>query len=163
MLKKVIQHFLELFYPLFKRTFSFEVYAYLAVGGLNTAFNILIFAGLYQFVLPLRGFSIGDFVIPASTTSLMVAFIVTLPTGFWLAKHFAFRQDESKSTKTLWQLGKYFLVVLQGLATDYLLLMVLITWGGIHPIVAKVISTVVVLTFNFLLQKNFTFRVRAAN
>jgi putative flippase GtrA len=157
MLKKAIQYFLVLFYPLVKKMLPYQVYSYLATGALNTLLNISLFAVLYQVVLP-ANISFSGFVIASYTISLLIAFIVTVPTGFWLAKHFAFQQSsKEKSTK---QLTKYFLVVSQGLISDYLLLKILVELLNFHPTVAKVISTVVVLTANYLLQKHFTFRLK---
>jgi putative flippase GtrA len=157
MLKKAIQYFLVLFYPLVKKMLPYQVYSYLATGALNTLLNISLFAVLYQVVLP-ANISFSGFVIASYTISLLIAFIVTVPTGFWLAKHFAFQQSSNeKSTK---QLTKYFLVVSQGLISDYLLLKILVELLNFHPTVAKVISTVVVLTANYLLQKHFTFRLK---
>ncbi|MDN3205623.1 hypothetical protein [Algoriphagus sediminis] len=45
-LSKGIEAFLQLFYPIFKKWLAYDVYAYLAVGALNTALNILLFAVL---------------------------------------------------------------------------------------------------------------------
>ncbi len=159
MLKNTIQYFLELFYPLFRKLMTYEVYAYLAVGGANTVFNILLFALLYQFVLPEAGIMLYKFHFESYTISLVVAFLATVPTGFWLAKHFAFKVNRNHG-KTHNQLFKYFIVVLQGLGADYLLLLALITIVGLHPTVAKIFSTVIVVTVNFLLQKYFTFGLK---
>lgn len=157
MLKKLIQYFLDLIYPLFKKVMPFQVYAYLAVGAANTALNIILFAVLYQFVLPAEGITLNGFTIASYTISLLIAFLITVPTGFWLAKHFAFNQSSSEE-KSGKQLGKYFLVVLQGLGSDYLILKGLIVFFNMHPTVAKIISTTIVLTMNYLLQKYFTFK-----
>ena len=158
MLKRLINYFLQLFYPLFRRLMSYQIYAYLAAGAINTVFNIALFAIGYQFVLPKAGFTIDGVNIASYTVSLMIAFVITVPTGFWLAKNFAFDDGKKEEKKSLGQLFKYFLVVLQGLGSDYLLLKGLITFFSIQPTVAKIISTVIVLTLNYLLQKHFTFK-----
>ena len=161
MIRSLIQTVLDIFYPLFERFFPYDVYAYLAVGAANTALNIFLFAICYQFVLPPEGASFFGFTIASYTISLIVAFFATIPTGFWLAKHFAFKSGAGTG-RTGRQLGKYFLVVLQGLGSDYLLLVGFILLAGFHPTLAKVVSTVIVLSVNFLLQKYFTFQVKAA-
>lgn len=162
MLKQFIQYVLALVYPLFKSVLPYELYAYLAVGAANTALNIFLFALWFQCILPLPGFFVSGCLIPSYTISLVLAFLATIPTGFWLAKHFAFHQNKGTGGQTGKQLGKYFIVVLQGLFTDYLLLVSLITFLGLHPTVAKICSTVLVLSLNYLLQKHYTFKKMTA-
>lgn len=159
-MKKVIQWVLDAIYPIFKKVLPYQVYAYLAVGGINTVSNILIFAIFFQFVLPKPGITIASFMVASYTVSLLIAFIITVPTGFWLAKYFAFRGAHENTQKNGQQLFKYFLVVLQGLGTDYLLMKGLIVFFGLYPTIAKIISTVIVLTLNYLLQKHFTFKAK---
>lgn len=156
MIKSLLQQLLNLFYPLVKKWLPFDVYAYLAAGAINTGLNILLFAALYQF-LPLQiqlGFN--GIVIASYTVGLLLAFIATVPTGFWLAKNLAFQQ--SATTDIGKQLIKYFLVVLQGLLTDYLLMLAMIELLHVHPTAAKIVSTLIVLSFNYLMQKFFTFK-----
>ena len=160
MLKTFIQWGIDLFYPVFKRVLPFRLYAYLAVGAINTVLNIVLFAVFYQFILPRAGFVINGIPVAAYTVSLLLAFALTVPTGFWLAKHFAFKQEEDTDEQTARKLGKYVLVVLQGLGSDYLIMKGLIVFLNMQPTIAKIISTVIVLTANYLLQKYFTFGVR---
>lgn len=165
MLKKFIQWGIDLFYPVFKRVLPFQLYAYLAVGAINTALNIVLFAVFYQFLLPTSGYVVNGILvagIPVAsyTVSLLLAFALTVPTGFWLAKHFAFKQEADTGGQNAQKLVKYFLVVSQGLGSDYLILKGLIVFLDVQPTIAKIISTVVVLTANYLLQKYFTFSVK---
>jgi putative flippase GtrA len=158
LLTKGIEGFLQLFYPIFKKWLAYDVYAYLAVGAINTALNIILFAVLYEFILPKEGSLIGGYTIASYTIALFVAFFVTIPTGFWLSKNFAFKSVAVGSKKTTKQLFKYILVVGQGLGSDYLILKGLILFFSMQPTVAKIFSTVIVLTVNFMLQKYFTFK-----
>ncbi|MFC5624362.1 GtrA family protein [Algoriphagus winogradskyi] len=158
LLSRAIEAFLQLFYPLFRKWLAYDVYAYLAVGAINTALNILLFAVLYEFILPKEGWVILDYSIASYTLALLIAFFVTIPTGFWLSKNFAFKSAPSGGKKTTKQLFKYILVVGQGLGSDYLILKGLIVFFEMEPTLAKIFSTVIVLTVNFLLQKYFTFK-----
>lgn len=160
MLKTFIQWGIDLVYPVFRRVLPFQLYAYLAVGAINTVLNIALFAIFYQLVLPTAGFVINGAAVASYTVSLLLAFALSVPTGFWLAKHFAFRQEGDADEQNAQKLGKYFLVVLQGLGSDYLILKGLIVLLNVQPTIAKIVSTVIVLTANYLLQKYFTFGVR---
>ncbi|MCH7402266.1 GtrA family protein [Belliella kenyensis] len=157
-LSKGIEAFLQFFYPIFRKWLAYDVYAYLAVGAVNTALNILLFAILYEFVLPKTGLDIGSINVASYTIALIVAFFATIPTGFWLSKNFAFKSVDVGKKKTGKQFFKYILVVSQGLGSDYLILKGLIVFSTIQPTLAKIASTVIVLTVNFLLQKYFTFK-----
>lgn len=157
-LSRSLDSFLYFFYRIFKKWLPYDVYAYLAVGGLNTALNILIFAVFYEWILPKQGIWILDFTIQSYSIALLLAFFATIPTGFWLSKNFAFKQAEEPLKKTPKQLFKYLLVVGQGLGSDYLILKSLVLFLEMEPTLAKLISTGIVLTVNFLLQKYFTFK-----
>jgi putative flippase GtrA len=141
---------------LVKKWLPFDVYAYLAMGAINTAFNIILFAVLYYFLPSQIHLGVMELSFKSYTLSLLIAFIITVPTGFWLAKHLAFNQSGSSENGR--QLGKYFLVVLQGLITDFLLMKAMIVLLHLHPTLAKIVSTFIVLSFNYLLQKYFTFK-----
>ena len=157
-LNRGIESFLQLFYPIFRKWLAYDVYAYLAVGAINTALNILLFAVFYEFILPKEGWIVDGYTIASYTIALLLAFFITIPTGFWLSKNFAFRSASTGAKKTGKQLFKYILVVGQGLGSDYLILKGLILFLNMEPTLAKIFSTVIVLTVNFLLQKYFTFK-----
>ncbi|MGR3811924.1 GtrA family protein [Jiulongibacter sp. NS-SX5] len=156
LLKRWIDAILGIFYPLFKRFMSYSVFAYLSLGAVNTVLNIALFAIFYQFVLAQPEYYVGGFSIKSYTISLIIAFVLTVPTGYWLAKNFAFKTENGEHNSQAFM--KYVLVVLQGLVSDYILMKVMIELLDIHPTVSKVASTVIVLTVNYLLQKHFTFK-----
>ena len=156
-LKKKLNGLLALFYPLFQGFLTYQVYAYLAVGALNTFLNIALFAIFFHSMSP-DGYALGGVIIESYTISLILAFLLTVPTGYWLAKHFAFNSQSSSGKEDAYKLLRYFLVVSQGLISDYLLLKFLVEVLDVYPTVAKVVSTVVILTVNYLLQKFYTFK-----
>lgn len=158
MLYRIINYILQLIYPIFRSVFPYELFAYLAVGAMNTALNIIIFAIIYNYIALLPEMHIHGYSIANYTIALLVAFIATAPTGYWLARHFAF--TKSKTQRVLLQFIKYLVVVVQGLISDYLILKALIVVFNVYPTIAKIISTIIVLSLNYILQKFFTFQVR---
>ncbi len=134
----------------------FEVYAYLAVGAANTVLNIALFTLFYKVLLEQEVYQLFTYSFESYTVALIIAFVLTVPTGFWLSKKFAFTNAAKEQASK--QMTKYFLVVLQGVVSDYLLFKALIIFVHLDPVVAKVLSTVIVLTVNYLLQKYFTFK-----
>lgn len=160
-MKKIILASLDILYPLFKRFMSKSVYQYLALGAVNTVLNVFLFILFYQFILSSKEYRIFGFSIESYTLSLLYSFLITLPTGYWFAKHFAF-SETSGDQATAKTFSKYFIVVVQGLVSDYLLLKFLIEIAHLNPSLAKTLSTLIVLTVNYLLQKHFTFKSKEA-
>ncbi len=161
MVKKAIQGIIDMIYPLFKKFMPFPIYSYLAVGGINTALNILIFSGLYHFLLPKSGLDLGFYKMESYSIALIIAFLLTIPTGFWLTQNFAFAESKGDKKQDAKQGFRYFLVVSQGLISDYLLLNFLVVYVKFSPDLAKIVSTIIVLTLNYLLQKHFTFKPKS--
>ena len=149
MIKYFILQSLKLFYPLVKKLMPFQVYAYLAVGAANTVFNIGLFSALYL------ALSKTIFAVEIAT---VVSFLITVLTGFWLSKNFAFTSAADGKKETQKQFGKYFLVSFQGQFSDYLITKGLIIFLELNPVVAYFISTFIMLIINYFLQKYFTFR-----
>lgn len=149
MLKKFILQLLNLFYPLVKKFIPFQVYSYLAVGAANTVFNIALFALLYMVLSE---------TVLAVEAATIVSFAITVVTGFWLSKNFAFTDAGNNKKETSKQFGKYFLVSIQGQFNDYLITKGLIVFLFINPVIAYFISTFIMLTLTYFLQKYYTFR-----
>jgi putative flippase GtrA len=160
MLKKFIQYFLDLFYPLFKKVMPFKVYAYLAVGAANTLFNIGLFTLFYLLIFHSTGLIVFgiNLKILAVEIATIISFLLSVVTGFWLSKNFAFTDASNEKKETTKQFGKYFLVSLQGQFSDYLITKGLIIFLRIDPTIAYLISTFVMLVLNFFLQKYYTFK-----
>lgn len=151
MLTNLIHRLLKFFYPLVKRLLPYEVYAYLAVGAANTVLNIGLFIILYN-VLSHMAFAVE--------MATVISFVITVLTGFWLNKNFAFTNAANKKSEVKKQFGKYFLVSLQGQFSDYLITKALILVLFIHPNLAYLISTVIMLIVNYFLQKYYTFSTK---
>ncbi len=151
MLSNLIHRMLDFFYPLVKKLLPYEVYVYMAVGAANTVLNIVLFIILYN-VLNHMAFAVE--------VATMVSFVITVLTGFWLNKNFAFTNAANKKSEVQKQFGRYFLVSLQGQFSDYLITKALILVLAMHPNIAYIISTVIMLTVNYFLQKYYTFSTK---
>lgn len=151
MLKKFILQLLNMFYPLIRKFIPFQVYAYLAVGAANTVLNIALFAVLYL------AFTYTTLAVEAAT---VLSFSITVITGFWLSKNFAFTDARKEKKETHRQFRKYFLVSLQGQFSDYLITKGLIVFLLMNPVIAYFISTFIMLILNYFLQKYYTFKTK---
>jgi putative flippase GtrA len=149
MLKNYIHQLLKFFYPLVKKLMPFQVYAYLAVGAFNTILNIGLFIVLFFFLA-------NTFL--AVEVATVISFVVTVITGFWLNKNFAFTEAGNEKRETKKQFGKYALVALQGQVSAYLLTKGMIIVLSMNASEAYFITSIIMLTLNYFLQKYFTFR-----
>jgi putative flippase GtrA len=157
MIKQFIFNVLKLFYPIFKKVLSFEVYAYLAVGAANTLLNIGLFMLLYNTFTNVDS-NIAKWSVECAT---IISFLISVFTGFWLSKNFAFTKASNEKKDVNKQFGKYFLVSAQGQFADYLITKGLIIFLLMHPNLAYFLSTVIMLILNFFLQKYFTFKTKS--
>ena len=146
-----MRQLLKLFYPLVKKLMPFQVYAYLAVGAANTVLNIVLFAVLYMALAQ---------TLLAVEAATVISFVITVLTGFWLNKNFAFTNASKEKKETRKQFGKYFLVSLQGQLSAYLLTKGTIVLLDLDASRAYVITALIMLTINYFLQKYYTFHSR---
>lgn len=162
MVKNFVRYCLNLVYPAFRKLMPFQVFAYLSVGAANTAWNIALFAGFYWSIVQSSGLFLGSFDLRnlAVEIATILSFGLSVLTGFWLSKNFAFTDASNEKKENAKQFGKYLLVSLQGQFSDYLITKALIVFLLMHPTFAYLLSTVIMLVLNFFLQKYYTFKTR---
>lgn len=144
-----VQHLIRYPYPLVKWLLPFNIYAYLVVGGFNTMLNIALFIISYQAISDFR------YALEVSTT---LAFGITVITGFWLNKYCVFDVKSLQGSPVRHQFFKYFLVSLQGMFGSIILLKFCTQFIGWAPVMSYFMTTVIMLSLNFLFQRYFTFR-----
>jgi len=76
--------------------------------------------------------------------------------GFLLMKYVVFVDSTIRGRV---QLLRYFFVFVSNLFINYLLLKVLVELLHVNAIVSQVISTMVVITTSYILQRHFSFKV----
>jgi putative flippase GtrA len=136
-------------YPLFKWLLPFDLYAYLIFGGMNTMLNIFLFILTHQAIYEIQ------YAVETATT---IAFGITVITGFWLNKFCVFDVKRSSESPVRKQFLKYFMVSFQGLLGSILLLKCCTDFLGWPPVMSYFITTLIMLSLNFVLQRFFTFR-----
>lgn len=151
MLRSFILQLLKLGYPFFRRILPYQVYTYLSAGAMNTVLNIVLFMFCYH---RLMAYSMA---VEISTT---ISLAVTIFTGYWLQKNFVFGNADNERNQDNKQLVKYTLVALQGQISAYILTKAMILLLLLSPSIAYILTTILMLTLNYFLQKYFTFRKR---
>lgn len=147
----------DLFYPLFKRIMPLQTYRYAACGGFNTVLDITLFFISYNYIFNKTTVHLPFIAISAHIAAFLAAFVVTFPVGFYLSRYVVFQETTVKKRT---QVSKYFLVVLGCLFLNYVFLKLFVEVFGWYPTFSKIVTTVFVVAFSYISQKNFTFKAK---
>ncbi len=134
-----------------------NTYRYAACGGANVTLDITLFFVFYNFVYEKRIVDLGFFAFEPHTVAFLSAFMFTFPVGFLLSKYIVWSHSNIRGHV---QLFRYFLIVVMNLLLNYIFLKLFVEYAHIYPTVAKLITTVIVISFSYLGQKHYTFRVK---
>ncbi|RYF86023.1 MAG: GtrA family protein [Chitinophagaceae bacterium] len=156
--RKTIFAVLDVFYPMFKRFMPIQTYHYAACGGGNTLFNIFLYHMFYNFVLHKQVVHVGMLAFKPHVAAFIMAFFVTFPIGFYLSMYVVF---QGSYLRRRIQLIRYFMVAMACVGLNYILLKFFIEtlgWNE-HPTLALMATAVIVVTFSYVSQRFFSFRV----
>ncbi len=156
MFKYPILIFIDFFYPPFKRWMPLQTFRYAACGGANVALDITLFFIFYNFVFNKQIVPLGFIDFQPHTASFLCSFLITFPIGFLLSKYIVWT---SSTIKGHIQLFRYFVIVMMNLLMNYFFIKVLVEFFHFYPTIAKTITTVFVVTFSYISQKYYTFKV----
>ncbi len=154
-LKNSITHFIDLFYPPFKRFFPLQTFRYAVCGGSNMLLDIFIYYISYHYILHKNDWHVGAFVFKPHIGALIIAFCVSFPVGFLLSKYVVFGQSYLRGNI---QLIRYMLVVAVNLLLNYILLKIMVEYWHFFPTIARIFITALIVSFSYLSQKHFTFK-----
>jgi len=155
MAKKLIISFIDFFHPLVSKWMPLQTFRYAACGGANTLLDIVMYAIAYNFILHKQDLNIGFFVFKPHIASIIIAFLVSFPTGFFLMRNIVFTQSTLQGRV---QLFRYFVLVVVCLFLNYIFIKLFVEQFHIYPTIAKVLTTIIVVSFSYLTQKNYTFK-----
>ncbi len=156
-MKYHIENILDFFYPPFSRFMDKQTFRYAACGGGNTLLDIFIYFISYNFILKKQVVHLSFISISPHIAAFIIAFAVSFPTGFFLMRHMVFNDSNLKGRI---QLFRYFLLVMVCILLNYVFIKLFVERLHIFPTIAKILTTVIVVSFSYLTQKHFTFKVK---
>lgn len=154
-IRGLILSVVDTFYPLFRKVMPLQTFRYAACGGFNTLLDITLFFISYNFILQKRAVHFSFITVSAHIAAFLIGFMVTFPIGFYLSRYVVF-QATSVAKRT--QLKKYFTVVSGCLVLNYAFLKLFVEVFKWYPTPSKLLTTVFVVIFSYLSQKNYTFK-----
>jgi putative flippase GtrA len=134
-----------------------QTFKYAACGGLNTAFDILLFSIGYNFVFKKHNVKLGALTISPHEAALMLAFCFSTTTGFYLNRYIVFQHSGLKRRS---QMTRYLIVVFICLIFNYILLKFFVDYLGWYPTISKTITTLLVVIFSYTSQTYFFFKFK---
>lgn len=149
---------MDFFYPIFKPFLSRQNYYYAAVGGSNMVLDLILYFTSYNFIFKKEVLQITEKIaFEPYIAAFIFAFIFTFPLGFALSKYIVWSESNIRGRI---QLFRYFLLVLSNIFLNYILLKFFVEICHFYPTVSKLLTIIIVVTFSYLTQKHFTFRVK---
>jgi len=147
---------IDFFYQPFKKWVPLQTFRYASCGGANTLLGFVLYSFSYKILFKERVFSLGFYAFKPHIASLIFSFLINFPVGFLLMKYVVFVDSTIRGRV---QLVRYFVVFVSNLFINYLLLKALVEYIHLNAILSQIISTVVVITTSYLLQRHFSFKV----
>lgn len=136
-----------------------QTFKYAACGGGNTLLDITIYAISYNFIFRKQLVHTPILTINPYIAAFLVSFTITFPLGFYLSRTIVF---PGSTLRGRIQLFRYSLLVTSCIALNYIFIKLFVEQCHLYPTVAKILTTVIVVAFSFITQKNFTFKVEGA-
>jgi len=137
-----------------------QTFRYAACGSANTLLDIFIFFISYNYILRKQNLDLGFFVFKPYIAAFIMSFCVSFPVGFVLMRNVVF--SESTLHRRV-QLFRYFILVIICIALNYFFIKLFVEQFHIYPTIAKILTTLIVVTFSYLTQKKYTFKVEQAD
>ena len=132
-----------------------QTFRYAACGGGNTLLDIFLYFLSYNFVLEKQVVFTPAGPISPHIAAFLMAFAVSFPSGYLLNKFVVFPGSILRGRI---QLFRYFLLVVLCVFLNYIFIKMFVEHFHIFPTISKILTTVLVVTFSYLTQKNFTFK-----
>lgn len=158
--KERIIRLIDFFYPPFRKVMPLQTFRYAVCGGSNTFLDIVIYFVSYNFILKKQILYTPLGAVSPYIAAFIMSFAISFPTGFYLNRHVVFPGSTLRGRVQLW---RYFVLVVICILLNYIFIKVFVEQFHIYPTIAKILTTVVVVSFSYLTQKKFTFRIEPVN
>ncbi len=155
MLKGWIISVIDFFYSPFRKLMPLQTFRYAVCGGGNTLLDIFLYFISYNFIVGKQVVYTPAGAISPHIAAFLLAFAVSFPTGYLLNRYIVFPGSILRGRV---QLFRYFLLVLLCIFLNYVFIKLFVEHFHIYPTVSKMLTTIVVVSFSYLTQKNFTFK-----
>ena len=148
---------IDFFYSPFRKMMPLQTFRYAVCGGSNMLLDIFLFYISFNFIFDKQILHLGFISLKPYNAALCFSFCFTFPLGFLLSKYIVFNSSYLRGRV---QLFRYVLIVAINLFLNYSIINIMVQYLHFFPTISKIFATVIIVTFSFLSQKHFTFRVK---
>lgn len=146
---------LDIFYPIFRRFLPLQTYHYAACGGVNTILGLVVYFVANNYIVNKDVVDVGFFAFKPHIAAMLIAFLFTFPVGFYLSMYVIF---QGSYLKRRIQLLRYFIVIMLCMLINYICLKIFVEYLGWYPTPSQIITTGIIILFNYFSQRHFSFR-----
>ncbi len=132
-----------------------QLFRYAFCGGFAVMVDIIVFFVSYNFIFKKELVNVGSYVVQPHTAAFIVAFISSFPVGFFLQKYITFTNSNLRGRV---QFFRYMQIVVICFLMNYYGIKLLVEHYNIFPTLAKLLVTIVVVTFSYFAQTHFSFK-----
>lgn len=154
-MKDAILAFIDFFYPPFRRLMPLQTFRYAVCGGSNVVLDLVLFFISFHYIFDKSVLDLGFIVLKPYNAALILAFIITFPTGFLMSKYIVWTESNLRGRV---QLFRYTLLVITNFFLNYVLMKFFVEYCGFFPTVSKIFTIIIVVAYSYTSQKYFTFR-----
>ncbi|MEP6465111.1 MAG: GtrA family protein [Parafilimonas sp.] len=158
-MRKIVLAVVDAFYPPFKKFMPLQTFRYGACGGANMILDIAVFTYINNYIFHQHVVYIGSFAFKSFVVAFVISFCITFPIGFYLSRYVVWQQTEAKKRI---QVFRYFIVVAACVGLNYILLNLFTLELKWWPLPSKLITTVIVVLFSYITQRNYSFKPAAS-
>lgn len=156
-MQKVLIRLIDSFYFIFKRFMPLKTYRYAVCGGGNLVLDTVLYFLFYNFIVSKEDVDLYFFVLSPHIATLFIVFPITFITGFALNKYITFRDSNLKGRT---QLFRYFIVGMGALFLAYICMKIFVDMMGFYPTPSRILTIVVTVIYSYIMQINYSFKVK---
>lgn len=151
-----IQTIISVLHQPFARIIPIQTFRYGITGSVNTAIDLSLYYIAYHYVFAEQNFELPFATISPHIAAFMMSFCVTFFLGFILNRTIAFSGSVLRKRV---QLFRYMVVVACCILLNYIFLKLFVEQMHLYPMIAKLLTTIIVIVFSYFMQKHFTFKM----
>ena len=156
-MKKLIIGVLDFFYTPVEKWIDRQTFRYIACGGINNLLDIFLYFIAYNFIFKKEIVHTPVISISPYIAAFIFSFVITFPTGFFLMRNIVFVGSYLRGRV---QLFRYLVLVIVCGLLNYVFIKLFVEQFSFYPTIAKIITTVIVISFSYVTQRYFTFRTK---
>lgn len=156
-IRHIILGVIDFFHKPFSKWINQRTFRYLACGGSNQVFYILLYFVSYNYILQQRDIPIyHNLKITSPIAAYIMSFSISFPTGFFLSRNIVFPESNLQGRV---QFFRYVMLTIICIILTYLFLKFFDGVCGFYPTPAAALTSIIIAVFSYFSQITYTFKI----